>query len=862
MNVKKICCLGVLFVCTQFTVFSQKKVIPKNKIVIIEGPLKASSDSLTLKTYPFRHGRFDPWIIQENKRPIENLYVRWEVNTTTPILVFNNIFSRSMSYLAEPGDSIYIYHKDNEIIFSGRGAEKFRLSKEIELFIRTIKGKPEGLSDGDRESASSLEDYLAWNTYLNRKAKEWIDLLDKNKENISELSYLNLKDVSLRTIEKIRMRKFHSIRKSSNIGPLNRFGLSNEDLCRIYDSTMDNSFSKWLRFERNYVFPADYPWDMLQDEDFRRRGKFFRTNNSDDPILGEDPADKFVSIYNMIKEKYTGIARENLMAYTFYDYGGALKEVGFTPKIEAILADYYAQPGYPDFKKQVKDFELEQRGKWNRQYAPEFSLIDSKGRVFSHKRLKGKIALIDFWFTGCSGCIQMAPALGKVENHFVNDSNIVFLSISIDKNKEQWIKSVGQKKYTSGNGLQLYTGGEGSQHDVIRKFLVESYPTLEIIDQHGLFIKHDKQQIDPRRDNGKAMIEFLQKQLSGMKDGPYVFTDKSKTTIHTIDGSNLLKQEYNNKPSKQLQVQTDSRNTFSVFLKPSLETEPAEYPKPEKLFVLSDIEGNFDQFRKLLQVNGIIDENYNWTFGNGHLVFAGDMFDRGFQVTECLWLAYSLEEKAKASGGYVHFILGNHEIMNMQGYHGYVQLKYKENAALMGKTVTQLYNEESELGRWLRTKNIVEKIGDILFLHGGISRKLNQLPLTVVDINQLARPNYAIDKTNSSYGDERTNSIMQAKTSPFWYRSYYENKKEMPQIIDSTLQKFQVNQIVTGHTIVADTISIHYEGKVINIDTKHAEGRSEALLIEGDKYYRVNTQGEKILLFAKPQRYLSNKRAD
>ncbi|WP_315816501.1 hypothetical protein [Paraflavitalea speifideaquila] len=58
----------------------------------------------------------------------------------------------------------------------------------------------------------------------------------------------------------------------------------------------------------------------------------------------------------------------------------------------------------------------------------------------------------------------------------------------------------------------------------------------------------------------------------------------------------------------------------------------------------------------------------------------------------------------------------------------------------MGKQLTQLYAENSELGKWLRTKNIVEKIGNILYVHGGISRELNQLHLSVTEINQLARP--------------------------------------------------------------------------------------------------------------------------
>jgi cytochrome oxidase Cu insertion factor (SCO1/SenC/PrrC family) len=845
MKTKQLLCLSALLLTIQF-VWAQNKKVEK-RIIIVEGPIQTQSGLVTLNVYPFRHERFEPWIIKEIKQPVKNGYARWEIDTKVPVAFMNGLFSYNMAYLAEPGDSIHISHLDKEIAFSGKGAEKFRVSKMVEKFLDTIKGIPEkGLSDGDRQPASSLEDYLRWNDYLNRKTKEWNLLLGNSKNKISELAYLDLKDRVLRHIEKIRMHKFHSIRRSSIVGPVNQFGLTNENLCHIYDSTMDNTSSKWLRYGRDYIFPTDYPWDMLHDEDYRRHRKFFRTSESDTLILG-DEADKFVSIYNMIKEKYKGIARENLLAYTFYTPSGALREGGLVPKIEAILSDYYAQPGYPEFKQRVKEYELEIRARWNLRNAPEFSLTDIEGKEFRNEQLKGKVAIIDFWFTGCTGCVQMAPAMRKVEEYFANDTNIVFLSISIDKNKDQWRKSIQQGKYTSGGGVQLYTGGEGSKHDIIKKLLVESYPTFEIIDPNGLFVKYDKKKVDPRNDNGKSMREFLQKQLSILKDGPYVFHEGDQASAYLIDAGNLSKQQFTKVATSKMCVQTDGRNRFTISLKSSLQPESSEYNKPENLFVLSDIEGNFDQFRKLLQSNKIIDENYNWIFGNGHLVFGGDMFDRGRQVTECLWLIYSLEEKAKAAGGYVHFVLGNHEIMNMQGEHSYVERKYKDNAALMGKTLIQLYNENSELGRWLRTKNIVEKVGDLLFMHGGISRKLNQLPVTVSEINQLARPNYATYKKD--YGDEKTTSIMDTKTSPFWYRQYYDDKKGMLQIIDSTLQKFNVNRIITGHTIVADTISVHYGGKVINTDTKHAEGKSEALLIEGDKFYRVNAEGKRVLLF-------------
>lgn len=850
---KSITYVVALLFCSKFTT-AQKETYPDGKIIImLKGtvPNHIESNSISIGYSPVAFKQFIyPLQREEQIQTIKNGIAKWEFPTNMPVQLRSKLFSSSIGYIGEPGDSICIQSLNGKPFYLGKGAEKFRITQMVESFLDSLR-KPQGLSHPDRAPASSLEDYLRWNNFLNEKTKNWLKFLENNKKDISYLVYEKLKGTLINKMEKIRLHKFHSIRRSTIVGPVNHYGLSNEDLCLIYDSTVDNASSKWLRYGRSYVFDPDYAWDMLHDEDYRRHRKFFRTSESDTAILGQDPEDHYITMYNMIKEKYTGIVRENFLAYTFRNPIGIIRKVGFTPKTEALLADYYVQPDYPESKRRVKDYEIERRTKWNLYNAPAFTLTNTKGELFTSQQLKDKVAVIDFWFTGCTGCVQMAPELRKVEEYFARDTNIIFLSVSIDKDKEQWIKSISQKKYTSGGGIQLYTDGLGKKHDIITQFFVDGYPTLEILDPKGLFLKYDRKKIDPRIDNGYALKAFLQKQLAILNDGPYVFNEEEGPVAYSINGSRLNRKPITSREDV-LQVQTDSNTTFPVTVMTSIQSQPSEFPKPEKLFVLSDIEGNFDAFRKLLQSNKIIDENYNWLFGDGHLVFAGDMFDRGRQVTECLWLTYSLEVKAKAHGGYVHFILGNHEIMNLQGDHYYVEQKYKDNAELMKKNLTQLYNENSELGRWLRSKNIVEKIGDLLFLHGGISRALNQIPLSVADINRLARPHYAMKKDD--YQDERINCLMNPRTSPFWYRSYYDDKNEMPQIIDSTLRKFNVNRIVTGHTIVSDTISIHYEGKVINTDTKHAESNSEALLIEGGHYFRVNREGRKIKLLSEPRK--------
>lgn len=282
------------------------------------------------------------------------------------------------------------------------------------------------------------------------------------------------------------------------------------------------------------------------------------------------------------------------------------------------------------------------------------------------------------------------------------------------------------------------------------------------------------------------------------------------------------------------------REGMSLRLKSELSIERAEYTQPAKMLVVSDIEGNFKAFRRLLINSGVINRQYQWTFGDGHLVVLGDCFDRGSEVLECLWMIYSLEERAFNKGGHVHFILGNHEIMNLNGDWRYVHPRYVKQE---GENIshTALYDGSNELWRWLYTKNIMERIGEILFVHAGISRELNQLPYSIREINLLARPYY----TSAQQIDAKPHLgiLFDSENSPFWYRGYY-NGSATEDIVDETLAKFNVGTIVTGHTVV-EKVGCYFNKKVINVNTDHAAEISEALLIKGNQYYRVDGWGNR-----------------
>lgn len=295
---------------------------------------------------------------------------------------------------------------------------------------------------------------------------------------------------------------------------------------------------------------------------------------------------------------------------------------------------------------------------------------------------------------------------------------------------------------------------------------------------------------------------------------------------------------------KSLNIEfSDKKFNFTTNLKDSLTNERSSYENVGGILAISDIEGNFKAFKTLLINNKVIDDKYNWTFGDKHLVLLGDFFDRGLNVTECLWLIYDLEEKAKKAGGYVHFILGNHEIMNMSDNLKYVRNKYIENSFLIKENYKKWYKPNTELGKWLQTKNTIEKIENMLFVHGGISEEILKLNLEIDEINELCRKYYFTAYTAQKSDDNKLKLLFDTKLSHCWYRGYV-NEDVNEEFINNVLQRFGVNRIVVGHTIVSH-VSSFYSGKVIAIDTKHSEGINEGLYTEGEMIFKIDMTGLK-----------------
>lgn len=75
---------------------------------------------------------------------------------------------------------------------------------------------------------------------------------------------------------------------------------------------------------------------------------------------------------------------------------------------------------------------------WIGQQAPNFTAKDMTGREVSLSKLKGKVVVLNFWFTRCHACALEMPELNQTVQNFKNE-NVAFLALNFDQRDEtQW----------------------------------------------------------------------------------------------------------------------------------------------------------------------------------------------------------------------------------------------------------------------------------------------------------------------------------------------------------------------------------------------------------------------------------------
>lgn len=281
-----------------------------------------------------------------------------------------------------------------------------------------------------------------------------------------------------------------------------------------------------------------------------------------------------------------------------------------------------------------------------------------------------------------------------------------------------------------------------------------------------------------------------------------------------------------------------------------------EITTTERVVAIGDVHGAFDRFVAILREAGLIDQRRRWTGGGAILVQLGDVLDRGPKSADVLDLLRKLEADAPKAGGRVIALVGNHEVMRMQGQVRDVSAEefarfrspastalrdslYEAAAAYQREQATadapyddrafrktfydttplgivemlRAFAASGEYGRWLRTHGSLARINGVVFVHGGISPTV--APMGCAAIDETTRREIQTDAGITVEGTP----LIHREDGPLWYRGLATGDTT-PAQVDAVLAALGARAMVVGHTPTPTfKVQALLGGRLFTIDT-------------------------------------------
>ncbi|HIE73213.1 MAG TPA: redoxin domain-containing protein [Flavobacteriales bacterium] len=111
--------------------------------------------------------------------------------------------------------------------------------------------------------------------------------------------------------------------------------------------------------------------------------------------------------------------------------------------------------------------------------AIDFTYPDKDGNEFSLASFKGTLIYVDVWATWCGPCKAEIPYLQKLEEEYQGYCTITFLSVSVDTDKDAWLKMVKEKEL---GGTQLWADGWS---EITKSYAIFGIPRFMLFSADG-----------------------------------------------------------------------------------------------------------------------------------------------------------------------------------------------------------------------------------------------------------------------------------------------------------------------------------------------------------------------------------------
>ena len=109
---------------------------------------------------------------------------------------------------------------------------------------------------------------------------------------------------------------------------------------------------------------------------------------------------------------------------------------------------------------------------------PDFVFKDILGNTYTPEDIKGKVVVINLWFTSCAPCIKEIPELNELVKEYENNDAVLFLALALDEKGPRLDTFLETHVFN-------YNIVPGAQDYVVKKLQASSFPTHIVLDKNS-----------------------------------------------------------------------------------------------------------------------------------------------------------------------------------------------------------------------------------------------------------------------------------------------------------------------------------------------------------------------------------------